>query len=99
MALDSCNELQRIYDIDFGPRHGERIYRKRILVPTLSVVVGDLIGIETLQPELDEVFKFFPYHVQDMSHDRHPGIYSRGLHAVLSDLGVDTVEVVQEGGY
>lgn len=99
MALDSGDELQRVDDVYLRPGHGECIYRKRVLVPTLSVVVGDVIGVERLLPQLDVVFELFPDHVQSMSNDRYPWIQSRGLHAVLFDLGTATVEVVQESGY
>lgn len=99
MALDSCDELQRVDDVYLRPRHGECIYRKRVLVPTLSVAVGDMIWIEKVLPKLDIVFELFPDHVQSMSYDGNPWVQSGGLHAVLFDLGTETVNVVQERGY
>jgi len=50
--------------------------------------------IESSQPKLDVVFKLVPYHAQNMSYDRYPGIHSRGLHALLFDPCIYTVEVV-----
>lgn len=94
MALDSCNQLQRIDDVDLRPRHRECIYRKRVLVPTLSITLGNIIGIEILLPELNVVFELGPDHVQDMADNGDPGMHDRGLHAVLFDLGIVFVEIV-----
>lgn len=94
MALDSCNQLQRIDDVDLRPRHRERIYRKRVLVPTSSITLGDIIGIDILLPELNVVFELDPDHVQDMADNGDPGMHERGLYAILFDLGIVLVEVV-----
>lgn len=94
MALDSSNELQRIYNVYLRPRYSELIYWKRILIPGLSVVVFDIIRIEGLLPKLNVVFEFLPYYIQNMSYDRYSGIYRRRLQHILPGLGLDMVDVI-----
>ena len=59
----------------------------------------DMNGVERLLPELDVVFEFFPYYVQDMSYDRHSAINRRGLYPGLLGPEIDMVKVKQDSEY